>query len=120
MCFSASANFIGGGVLGAIGVATITEVIQVSLRVVQVILRASARTSLANCGMLVFFLGWPEFLDWVWATAVGAFIAAAVFAARFLIACGLEPGFLAMAAFFKLVFVEPRTPRPRSLTGTYI
>ena len=26
MCFSASANFIGGGVLGAIGVATLTEV----------------------------------------------------------------------------------------------
>jgi hypothetical protein len=26
VCFSASANFIGGGVLGAIGVATLTEV----------------------------------------------------------------------------------------------
>src|SRR5205085_1617098 len=37
-------------------IATMTEVIQVSRRVVQVILRTSARTSLANCAMVVFFL----------------------------------------------------------------
>src|SRR5262245_25312563 len=79
-------------------IATITEVIQVSLRVVQVILRVSARTSLANCARLVFFFGW------LCATAAGEAIAAAALAARLLIACGVEPGFLAMAAFFKLVF----------------
>ena len=38
-------------------IATITEVIQVSRRLVQVILRASARTSRKNWAMLVFFFG---------------------------------------------------------------
>ena len=74
----------------------------------------SARTSLANCGRLVFF-----FFGWFCATAAaGVFRAAAVFAARFLIACGLEPGFLAMAAFFKLVFLGSRSQRPGPLTRT--
>src|SRR6476661_1094455 len=71
--------------------ATITEVIQVSRRVVQVILRASERTSRANWASEVRFLGASD------ASAPGAAIAAAVLAARLRI---WEPGFLAMAAFF--------------------
>src|SRR5215218_3260431 len=71
-------------------IATITEVIQVSRRLVQVILRASARTSRANCARLVFFFGA------VWASADAGAMTAAVLAARFFIACGLEPGFLAI------------------------
>ena len=71
---------------------TITEVIQVSLRVVQVIFRASERTSLANCARLTRFLG----ADGGAARGDAGAIAAAVFAARFLIAVGVEPGFLAI------------------------
>src|SRR5687768_1033941 len=73
-------------------IATMTEVIQVSLREVQVILRASARTSRMNWPGLVFFFGAAS------ATGEDEPIATAVFAARFLIACGVEPGFLAMVA----------------------
>ena len=78
--------------------ATITEVIQVSRRLVQVILRASARTSRKNCARLVRFFGgglrergrrrhdarpsWPR---------------------RFRIADGLVPGFLAMGALRTLL-----------------
>ena len=39
---------------------TITEVIQVSLRLGQTILRASARTWLKNCGIEVFYFGAAE------------------------------------------------------------
>jgi len=77
-------------------IATITEVIQVSRRLVQVIRRASARTSRANWARLTRFFGSGV------ATAPGVAMTAAVRAARFLIACGDFPGFLAMAAFFKL------------------
>ena len=73
---------------------TITEVIQVSLRVVQVILRVSARTSRKNCTGLVRFFG-AAGAALVAAAPAGA-IAAAVLAARDLIADGLDPGFLAM------------------------
>jgi len=73
---------------------TITEVIQVSLRVVQVILRASARTSRKNCTGLVRFFGAGAAAPV--APAPAGAIAAAVLAARFFIADGLDPGFLAM------------------------
>src|SRR5436305_7970899 len=56
--------------------ATITEVIQVSRRVVQVTLRASERTSRANWASEGRFFGAWE------AKALGAAITAAVFAAR--------------------------------------
>src|SRR5947208_3623218 len=72
--------------------ATITEVIQVSRRVVQVILRASVRTSLKNCIRLNGFFGGAS------ADAEGLAMTAAVLAARLRIACGLLPDFLAMAA----------------------
>src|SRR5690242_12498132 len=71
--------------------ATITEVIQVSRRVVQVILRASERTSRANWAIEVRFLGASD------AKALGAAIAAAVLAARLRI---WEPCFLAISAVF--------------------
>src|SRR5579862_9159625 len=72
--------------------ATITEVIQVSRRVVQVILRASERTSRANCASVVFFLAGAS------VEADGPAMTAAVLAARYRIADGLVPGFLAMSA----------------------
>src|SRR5436189_4667085 len=70
---------------------TITEVIQVSRREVQVILRASARTSWANWTGLVRFFGGAGA-----ARADAGAIAAAVLEARAFIACGLLPGFLAV------------------------
>jgi len=76
--------------------ATITEVIQVSRRDVQVILRASERTSRANWAMLGRFLAGAS------AAAEGLAMTAAVLAARLRIADGFVPGFLAMAAFFEL------------------
>jgi len=89
-------------------IATMTEVIQVSLRLVQVILRASARTSRANCAGLVFLLGASD-----WATAAGEAIAAAVLAARFLIACGgRAPDFLAMAASLNSLVGPLKAPAP--------
>src|SRR5258708_28510924 len=75
---------------------TITEVIQVSRRLVQVMLRASERTSRANGARLVRFLGGAR------AAADGLAMTAAVLAARLRIACGLLPDFLAMSAFFEL------------------
>src|SRR5258706_11500278 len=75
---------------------TITEVIQVSRRLVQVILRASERTSRANWARLVRFFGGAR------AAAEGLAMTAAVLAARLRIACGLLPDFLAMSAFFEL------------------
>src|SRR3954451_17810520 len=87
-------------------IATITEVIQVSRRLVQVILRASARTSRANCARLVFFFGA------VWASADAGAMTAAVLAARFFIACGLEPGFLAIGLWSNSHLKGLRTPRP--------
>ena len=71
-------------------IATITEVIHVSRRLVQVILRASARTSRKNWTMLVFFFGAAC------ASADAGARTAAVLAARFFIACGVDPGFLAI------------------------
>src|ERR1700751_1245454 len=71
-------------------IATITEVIQVSLRLGQVILRASARTSRKNWAGVVFFFAGGG------APAAGELITAAVLAARRLIADGLVPGFLAI------------------------
>ena len=72
--------------------ATITEVIQVSRRLVQVILRASVRTSRKNWTMLNGFFGGAS------AAAEGLAMTAAVLAARLRIADGLVPGFLAMSA----------------------
>src|SRR5580693_6625046 len=90
--------------------ATITEVIQVSRLVVQVTLRASARTSRANWAMLVRFLGAAR------AAAEGEAITAAVLAARLRMADGLLPGFLAMAASSNSRFSSGlRTSRPTFL-----
>src|SRR3569623_3385893 len=72
--------------------ATISEVIQGSRRLGQVTLRASARTSLANCGRLVRFFGVAS------VAADGDAMTAAVFAARSRIACGRLPDLFAMAA----------------------
>src|SRR5436190_8474593 len=83
-------------------IATMTEVIQVSRRLVQVILRASARTSRKNFGAparawtkLTFGLAGAP-------TPPGAAITAAVRLARSWIACGRLPDFFAMR-LFKLV-----------------
>src|SRR5882757_10853710 len=86
--------------------ATITEVIQVSRRVVQVILRASAPTSSKNLTMLNGFFGGAS------APAEGLAMAAAVLAARLRIADGLVPGFLAMVASSNSHLQGQRTPRP--------
>ena len=80
-------------------IATMTEVIQVSLRLVQVILRASARTSRKNFGAFIRFWMRPGRFATAAAPPEGAAMAAAVLAARSRIACGVFPGFLAMRRF---------------------
>src|ERR1700693_1807939 len=77
--------------------ATITEVIQVSRRLVQVIFLASMRTSRKNWTRFNFFFGCAS------AAADGLAMTAAVLAARLRIADGLVPGFLAMSALQTLV-----------------
>src|SRR6202012_5105475 len=74
---------------------TITEVIQVSLREVQVTLRASARTSAMNCGRLVRFFGAGASTEAVGATAA---LAAGLAAGAVLVFCavGRAPGVLAI------------------------
>ena len=85
-------------------IATMTEVIQVSRRLVQVILRASERTSRKNwAGEVRRLAGAP-------ASADGWAMTAAVRAARLFIAFGEDPGFLAMTAFFKLSIKDPKGP----------
>src|SRR5687768_2773038 len=79
---------------------TITEVIQVSLRLVQVILRPSARTSRKNCGSGVRFLGGVCAAD-----EEPPAMAAAVLAARSLMPGAL--GFLAMEAVLDLLNYRP-------------
>src|SRR5450755_322788 len=86
--------------------ATITEVIHVSRRVVQVILRASMRTSRKNWTMLNGFFGGAS------AAAEGLAMIAAVLAARLRIADGLVPGFLAMSASSNSHLQGQRKPRP--------
>src|SRR3569833_2888474 len=94
-------------------IATSTEVIQVSRRLVQVILRASERTSRANWPRLTrFFFGASA------ASAEDGAITAAVLAARLRIAVGAEPGFLAMAATSNSRFWSSPRGRPGSTTQT--
>src|SRR5690606_35356558 len=85
---------------------TMTEVIEVSLRLVQVILRASARTSRKNCAGGVFFFG-------AWTDEEPAAIAAAVFAARSLMPGAL--GFRAMEAVWTFFAAYRRAPAFRAL-----
>ena len=95
-------------------IATMTEVIQVYLRVVQVILRASERTSRKNWAMLTRFLGAAG----VVASGEAGAIAAAVLAARFLIAVGVEPGFLAIEGL-ETLYNEGGDPPSGSNIGAY-
>ena len=93
-------------------IATMTEVIQVSLRLVHVILRASARTSRKNLGVFskVWIRPGPLRTSAVAALAAGVAMTAAVLAARARIACGVLPDFLAMRRF-KLSSGAAGTPR---------
>ena len=80
-------------------IATMTEVIQVSCRLVQWILRPSARTSRKNFGVLASAWKKPGPFCGAAATADGVAMTDAVLAARSRIACGFFPGFLAMRRF---------------------
>ena len=98
-------------------IATITEVIQVSLRLVQVILRASARTSRKNFGAPM--TNWIRFGPLATtAVAEGFAMTVAVLAARSRIACGDFPGFLAMRRF-KLSSGAAGSPRSGLTSSLY-
>jgi len=80
-------------------IATMTDVIQVSWRLVQWILRASARTSRKNFGAPMIEAIRPGPFWAGAATADGVAMTVAVRAARSRIACGDFPGFLAIRRF---------------------